>query len=182
MGIVEIFGEDRIEWFESIVPADLAIMSEGRLRYSFFTNSQGGILDDLMITRLADRLSLVVNAGRKKKTSRISSRRDRRHRTPARPELALLALQGPTASEVLADIYPGVEELRIHDGPRGDDGVSVSRSGYTGEDGFEISLPDDAGRSTWPRRLLENPAVAWSDWELAILCGSKPDCACMVTT
>ena len=160
MGIVEIFGEDRIEWLESIVPADLAIMGPGRLRYSFFTNERGGILDDLMITRLEDRLSLVVNAGRKEEDlAHLESQVTGDIELRARPDLALLALQGPAAAQVLATVYPGVEEQAFMTARSVAPEVSVSRSGYTGEDGFEISIPNDEAASM-AERLLDSPAVA----------------------
>ncbi len=159
MGVVEIFGDDRIEWLESIVPADLAIMALGRLRYSFFTNEAGGILDDLMITRLEDRLSLVVNAGRKEQDlAHLASKVTGDIELRPRPDLALLALQGPAAAEVLATVYPGVEETAFMTARPVEAEVSVSRSGYTGEDGFEISLPNERAAGL-AERLLEHPAV-----------------------
>ncbi|WP_296712899.1 glycine cleavage system aminomethyltransferase GcvT [Rhodoblastus sp.] len=163
MGQAFLSGRDAARKLESLVPGDLLALEAGRIRYSQFTNEQGGILDDLMITRLApdakgERLFLVVNAACKAA--------DFAHLRTKLPELrldiledrALLALQGPAAAAVLERYLPGVSVLAfMSQGAfvwRGFE-LYVSRSGYTGEDGFEISLPADAARPFADALLLE---------------------------
>ncbi|MBT5108399.1 MAG: glycine cleavage system aminomethyltransferase GcvT [Rhodospirillaceae bacterium] len=148
MGQVRIFGTGAAEWLESLVPGDIAGLGPGRMRYTQFTNEAGGILDDLMVTRFGDHLFLIVNAACKTA--------DLDHMKAALPvgvtieeldDRALIALQGPSASAVLARhsndgvaTMPFMSSTEIAVG-----GVEciVSRCGYTGEDGFEISTPVD---------------------------------------
>jgi aminomethyltransferase len=148
---------------ETLMPIDVLDLREGRQRYAFFTNSAGGILDDFMISNLGDRYGLVVNAGRKEfdeahlRASNLESCIIERL-----ADRALLALQGPLAQSALAPFGPQVAAMRFMDvraiALAGVDCV-VSRSGYTGEDGFEISAL--AGHAeTLARRLLDNSNVA----------------------
>jgi aminomethyltransferase len=148
---------------ERLVPADIVGLPPGRQRYGVFTNEEGGILDDLMVSNCGDSLAVVVNASRKDAdgahlrkhlpTSCILERRD---------DLALLALQGPAAEQVLLSIDPSVVGMRFLDVRvltfRGTPCL-VSRSGYTGEDGFEISVPAILSEDL-AAALLENPSVA----------------------
>jgi aminomethyltransferase len=156
-------GESAARALETLVPVDLLGLSEGRQRYALFTNSFGGILDDLMIAKRADHFLLVVNASRKDadeahlrnalSDSCIIERLDDR---------ALLALQGPLAESVLVRLCPDVASMRFMDvrtlSILGKDCI-VSRSGYTGEDGFEISVPAGEAESL-ARRFIEDPKVA----------------------
>jgi aminomethyltransferase len=129
---------------EALVGADILGLAEGRQRYALFTNAAGGILDDLMVAHLGDHLRLVVNASRKD----ADEAHLRAHLTescivdPLRDH-ALVALQGPDAEAVLATLAPDVRSMRFMDVRAlrllGEVCV-VSRSGYTGEDGFEISI------------------------------------------
>jgi aminomethyltransferase len=130
---------------EALVPVDLMGLGEGRQRYAMFTNDAGGILDDLMAANRGDHLFLVVNAAR--------AAHDIAHmKAGLGPDVAvepvvergLLALQGPAAETALARLLPKVAEMRFMDVavlPHAGGEAWVSRSGYTGEDGFEISLP-----------------------------------------
>ena len=163
MGQLRLEGADRIAALEALVPADLVGLALGRQRYSFFTNDDGGILDDLMISNQGDWLFLVVNAACKaadiahlkaglKGDARLAELTDR----------ALIALQGPKAADVLARLAPGVQTLAFMDcKPVEIDGAAclVSRSGYTGEDGYEISVPA-ARVEALARRLLAEEEVA----------------------
>ncbi|GAB5448052.1 glycine cleavage system aminomethyltransferase GcvT [Gymnodinialimonas sp.] len=145
---------------EALVPVDVLGLAEGRQRYGFFTNENGGVLDDLMIARVPDGLFLVVNAGCK--DADIAHLRARLGGVEVIQDRALLALQGPKAEAALAALVPGAAEMRFMDSTRLDwDGVElwISRSGYTGEDGFEISIPD-ARSEAFARALLADDRVA----------------------
>ncbi len=127
---------------ETLLPGDITGLNPGVLRYSLLLNSAGGILDDLMVTRRANDLYLVVNGATKH--GDIAVMRAAGLRPELRDDWALLALQGPEAVTVLERLVPGVGELRfMRAGGFRWQGVAlwVSRSGYTGEDGFEMSLP-----------------------------------------
>jgi aminomethyltransferase len=144
--------------FEGLMPVDVLGLAEGRQRYGLLTNDRGGIRDDLMFTNRGDHLYVVVNAACKAA--------DIAHMTAMMPgdevqpvtDRALLALQGPTAAAALEALLPGVAAMRFMDHRVLGD-IWVSRSGYTGEDGFEISLPE-AEAEGFARRLLAQPGVA----------------------
>lgn len=156
-------GDGAARALEALVPVDLLGLDEGRQRYALLTNSRGGILDDLMITNLGDHLFLVVNASRKDADEGLLRRSLADGCAVERlDDRALLALQGPLAETVLMQCCPGVAAMRFMDvrglSILGMDCI-VSRSGYTGEDGFEISVPA-GGAEFLARKLLENPNVA----------------------
>ncbi len=162
MGQAVIRGADRLEALEALLPGDLQALAEGCIRYSQLTNEQGGIQDDLMITKAGDHLFLVINAACK--AADIAHLKAGLRGDAAIEELAdrsLLALQGPKAAEVLARLAPEAAAMAFMS-CRGLDvgGIAclVSRSGYTGEDGFEISLPSRQAEDL-ARRLLADPAV-----------------------
>ncbi|MGV7212034.1 glycine cleavage system aminomethyltransferase GcvT [Bradyrhizobium sp. UFLA05-112] len=154
--------EDAARALERLVLQDIMALAPGRQRYAQFTNPDGGILDDLMVANFGDHLFLVVNAACKADDEAhlrahlsddciIESLNDR----------ALIALQGPKAEAVLAKLCAEAPSMKFMDaGPRKVDGIGcfVSRSGYTGEDGFEISVPaGDAERLA--KALLANSDV-----------------------
>ncbi len=154
--------EDAARALERLVPQDIVAVASGRQRYAQFTNDGGGILDDLMVANFGDHLFLVVNAACK--TEDGAHLRKHLSDTCAIEPLtdrALIALQGPKAAEVLAKHAPTVTAMKFMDaGPHAILGIAcfVSRSGYTGEDGFEISVPaKDAERLA--TALLADPAV-----------------------
>lgn len=154
--------EDAARALERLVPQDIVAVAPGRQRYAQFTNDSGGILDDLMVANFGDHLFLVVNAACK--TEDGAHLRKHLSDTCAIEPLtdrALIALQGPKAAEVLAKHAPSVTTMKFMDaGPHTILGIAcfVSRSGYTGEDGFEISVPaKDAERLA--TALLADPAV-----------------------
>lgn len=164
MGQAELRGPDVEAALETLVPADIAGLGLDRIRYTQFTNDSGGILDDLMVTRRAGRLFLIVNAARKA----ADFAHLERHLTPrgillsVLADRALLALQGPAAAAVMARLVPAAAALGFMacgDFDLGGVPLAISRSGYTGEDGFEVSLPADAAES-FARRLLAEKEVA----------------------
>jgi aminomethyltransferase len=154
--------EDAAHALERLVPQDIAALAPGRQRYAQFTNESGGILDDLMVTNLGDRLFLVVNAACKTEDeahlrAHLSDVCD----ITALPERALLALQGPKAEAVLAKFCADVAKLKFMDVAElavAGQLCIVSRSGYTGEDGFEISVPAD-GAEGFTEKLLADSDV-----------------------
>jgi aminomethyltransferase len=156
MGQLIVAGPGAEKGLESVLPADLAILKEGRLRYSLLLNDEGGIVDDLMATRRGDHFYVVVNGATKQgDIAYLEERLPRGVVLDHMKEQALLALQGPKAVDALARLAPGVEQLGFMTGGSFtlDGGaVWISRSGYTGEDGFEISLP--AGRAAAVAELL----------------------------
>jgi aminomethyltransferase len=149
------------EAFEGLVPQSFAGLPEGRQRYGFFTNDQGGILDDLMVANRGDHLFVVVNAGCKAEDIALMRAGLPGCEVEEITDRALLALQGPEAESALAGVVPGVADMRFMD-------VAVfgsffgelwiSRSGYTGEDGFEISV-DAARAPALAQRLMSDPSV-----------------------
>ncbi|MBY5901229.1 glycine cleavage system aminomethyltransferase GcvT [Rhizobium leguminosarum] len=153
--------EDAALALESLVPVDILGLAEGRQRYGFFTDDTGCILDDLMITHLDDHLFIVVNASCKEADlahlqAHIGDRCD-----ITLLNRALIALQGPRAVEVLAELWADVAAMKFMDVRHcrlHDVSCLVSRSGYSGEDGFEISIPVDKAEDV-TMRLLEHPDV-----------------------
>ena len=137
--------EDSARALERLVPQDVVALAAGRQRYAQFTNEAGGILDDLMIANFGDHLFLVVNASCKAEDeAHLRAHLSDVCIVEPLPDRALLALQGPQAEAVLAKFCPDAAAMRFMDaGARKVNGVGcfVSRSGYTGEDGFEISVP-----------------------------------------
>ncbi len=154
--------EDAALALERLVPQDIVAVAPGRQRYAQFTNDDGGILDDLMVANFGDHLFLVVNAACKAEDEAHlrAHLSDSLHHRPL-ADRALIALQGPKAESALAKLCADVSAMRFMDtGPRNVAGFDcfVSRSGYTGEDGFEISVPA-AQAEALVTALLENPDV-----------------------
>jgi aminomethyltransferase len=163
MGIVEVSGPDAAAKLEALVPAAVTAIQPGSMKYSFLTNAEGGIVDDLMITAGPTALTLVLNAARKEDDLvhlRLGLPDD--VRITYREDLALLALQGPAAVAVAARHDPGLAELvfmQAGTATLAGIPVAVSRSGYTGEDGVEITVP--AARAVeLAEVLLAEPEVA----------------------
>jgi aminomethyltransferase len=147
---------------ERLAPQDIVKVAPGRQRYTQFTNAAGGILDDLMVANFGDHLFLVVNAACKE----ADAAHLRKHLSDVcviepLPDRALIALQGPRAESALAAFCADAPLMRFMDaGPHEVDGIDcfVSRSGYTGEDGFEISVPAERAERL-ANKLLENADV-----------------------
>jgi aminomethyltransferase len=147
---------------ERLVPQDILALAPFRQRYAQFTNEAGGILDDLMVANFGDHLFVVVNAACKDADeAHLRARLAETCVIEALPDRALLALQGPKAESVLAKFCADAPAMRFMDaGPRKVAGFDcfVSRSGYTGEDGFEISVPAEHAEQL-ARSLLEDSDV-----------------------
>jgi aminomethyltransferase len=150
MGQLMLTGSGVVDALERLLPGELKALKPGRIRYSMLLNESGGIIDDLMVTNVSqgedEAYYMVVNGATKhgdieNLTARLPGSVRLEHLT----DRALLALQGPRAYEVIADLFPGVpDELSFMQGTSREwEGTAVGfgRSGYTGEDGFELSVP-----------------------------------------
>ena len=163
MGQLRLLGDGAAAALETLVPVDIVGLAPGRQRYAVFTNQHGGILDDLMVTRREDDLFLVVNAACK--AADIAHLRERigiACVVEPMPDRALLALQGPQATALIDRLAPSLANLVFMSGAHsviaGID-CFVTRSGYTGEDGFEISVAASDAEAL-ARALLAEPEVA----------------------
>jgi len=163
MGQATLTGATAAAALERLVPGDMIALKPGRQRYTLLTNEAGGILDDLMVANLGEeRLFLVVNASRRDiDFAHIAANLPSGVQLQPHQDRALLALQGPAAAAVIGRLAPQAAQLPFM-------GVAtvtlagiaclVSRSGYTGEDGFEISVPAD-GTQVVAQRILDQPEV-----------------------
>ena len=155
-------GHNAATALESLVPGDIAGLQPGQQRYTQFTNDAGGILDDLMVTGTGDHLLLVINAACKDTDlAHLQAKLAATCEIEPMFSRGLLALQGPLASQALARLVPSIAALKfmtgafvVIDGAR----CYVTRSGYTGGDGYEISTPADAADAI-ARKLLAQPEV-----------------------
>ena len=162
MGQLSLHGPEAAAALETLVPGDITGLKPGQQRYTLFLDEAGGILDDLMVARHGDRLLLITNASRKAADATHLATRIPQIAAEPHDDRALLALQGPAAAAVIARHAPeaaalpfmGVAALSLAGFT-----VWISRSGYTGEDGFEISLPA-ADAEAFAERLLAEPDVA----------------------
>jgi aminomethyltransferase len=161
MGQIRVDGDDVATRLESLVPGDIKGLALWQQRYSVLTNAVGGVIDDLMITRMPDHHFLVVNASRKQVDHEYLVSKLQHCRVTHLTDRGLLALQGPAAATVLAELAPETADMSFLSAIEARlDGISclVHRCGYTGEDGYEISVhQDDTERLA--RRLLAHPLV-----------------------
>lgn len=171
MGRFEIVGNHAIEAVDSVITNHVAAMTPGHIRYALVCNEQGGIRDDILVYRLPDRVLLVVNAGNREKL--LPWFREHLERPGAElrdrsEEVAMIALQGPDAQELLAPFvkttwvpelaslgYYKISDLVLVIGGHRHEGW-VSRTGYTGEDGFELYLPSAEAAEVWTALQAES--------------------------
>jgi len=148
MGQLLIEGNESLsEELEKIIPADLKKIKLNQSKYSFLTNEKGGIHDDLIITKVDRGFNIILNAACKDRDFKIIKNSiGNKFKLTLYKNLSLIALQGPKASEILEKIINGVSSLKFMNGNKfsySDKEVYITRSGYTGEDGFEISIPNE---------------------------------------
>ncbi len=162
MGQLRLTGDGAVAALERLVPGDIASLAPWAMRYTQFTNEDGGILDDLLVTRSDDGLILVVNASCKDSDiAHLERRLDAGVDLTVLADRGLVALQGPKAAAVLERHAPGCAWLSFMTAgwfTIGGVDALISRSGYTGEDGFEVSLPANETAAFW-RRLIAEPEV-----------------------
>jgi len=163
MGQLRLVGADAAAAFESLMPVDVIDLPVGKQRYGLLLTEQGTIIDDLMFVNRGTDIFVIVNGACKVgDIAHIQERIGSRCEVIPMPERALLALQGPQAVTALARLLPGVNQLVFMTGAafnwNGAD-LFITRSGYTGEDGFEISVPNEHADAL-ARALLAQPEVA----------------------
>jgi len=170
MGQIRLHGDAAAAALESCVPVDVAGLKPGRQRYGFLTSEDGGIIDDLMITNAGTSILMIVNAARKDLDfDWLSDRIGDRVKIERLEDLSLIALQGPKAQIALSPLAPAASEMRFMDSQPmtiANIACHVSRSGYTGEDGYEISVPTEHCESL-ARTLLD------SEWVKPIGLGAR---------
>ncbi|WP_137917652.1 glycine cleavage system aminomethyltransferase GcvT [Hydrogenophaga sp. 2FB] len=162
MGQLKLVGPDAAAAFESLMPVDVIDLGVNKQRYGLLLNDEGGIIDDLMFVNRGDHLFVIVNGACKVgDIAHMQARIGSRCQVIPLPDRGLLALQGPLAVDALQRLVPGVDKLVFMTGGaftwQGAD-LFITRSGYTGEDGFEISVPGDRA-DAFARALLGQSEV-----------------------
>lgn len=159
MGQVELHGENIATKLETLCPSSFGKLPVGKARYTFFTNPQGGIMDDLIVSATDDGFFLVVNASMRAQDVAHLKTLDLE---VVEIDRSLIAIQGPAAEAILATLVPAVADLKFMETGLFDllgAECRIARLGYTGEDGFEISLPNERAIEI-TRRFLEHPDLA----------------------
>ncbi|WP_430300220.1 glycine cleavage system aminomethyltransferase GcvT [Ramlibacter paludis] len=162
MGQLRLVGPDAAKAFETLMPVDVQDLAVGKQRYGLLLTDDGTIIDDLMFVNRGDDLFVIVNGACKAgDIAHMQQKIGSRCQVIPLPDRGLLALQGPKAVDALKRIVPGVEKLVFMTGGRYDwkgADLFITRSGYTGEDGFEISVPGDRAEAL-AREILAQPEV-----------------------
>ncbi len=162
MKLIEVSGKEAASLLAQTCPLDPTILKIGHSKYTFFLNDQGGILDDLIITRLGDdRFMVVANAGNADADiAHLVEASEGRDVKVTPLDRVFLAIQGPEAESVIADAGLAGSDLTFMTGFEPKSGWFMTRSGYTGEDGFEIGLPADEARIL-ATKFLADDRVEW---------------------
>jgi aminomethyltransferase len=162
MGQARLVGDDAAAALETLVPGDIKGLGKGKTRYTLLTNDRGGIIDDVMVTNRGGHLFIVVNAACKKGDfAHIRKRIGKRAKLKVLRNRALIALQGPAAAAVIGRFMPAARHMLFMTAETfkvGDIECFVTRSGYTGEDGYEISVAAEDAENL-ARLLLDEPEV-----------------------
>ena len=158
MGQLSIEGNlDLILALEKIIPTDLKNIKLNQSKYSFLTNENGGIHDDLIVTKVEKGFNIILNAACKNNDLEIiSNSLENKFKLTLHNNLSLIALQGPKSSEILEKIVMGVSSLKFMNGNKfsySGKNIYITRSGYTGEDGFEISLSNELAEN-FARKII----------------------------
>ena len=152
-------GDDLTRDLEKIFPIDLQNLKQNQSKYSFLMNDSGGIYDDLIITKISNGYLIILNAACKNNDLKILKEKlNHQYQLELKENLSLIALQGPGAKNVLEKILPEISNLKFMHGGEfkfKNLNIYITRSGYTGEDGFEISIPNEIAE-TFTKDLLEN--------------------------
>ncbi|WP_419799244.1 MAG: glycine cleavage system aminomethyltransferase GcvT [Terasakiella sp.] len=162
MAQVIVRGENRAKAFEALVPSNIDGLPVGKARYTFFTNDEGGIMDDLIVSNAGDYLFVVVNAAMRDQDIPHMKNNLTGCEVIEITDHALLAIQGPVAESVVAKHAPAVADLKFMETMEVDflgATCRISRLGYTGEDGYEISIPQDEATRI-AKILLEDENLA----------------------
>ena len=160
MGQLFIYGEDELtKNLEKIFPIDLQNLKINQSKYSFLMNDSGGIYDDLIITKIKNGYLIILNAACKKNDLKIIKEKlNNKYKLELKENLSLIALQGPGAKDVLEKVIPEINNLKFMHGGEfkfNDLNIYITRSGYTGEDGFEISISNEIAE-IFVKDLLKN--------------------------
>jgi len=163
MKLIAVEGREAAAFLSFALPVDAAAFTPGQSRYTYLLNEKAGIIDDLIITRLDEyRFMMVANAGNAQTDITEFRNRASGFNCIIRPaERVLLALQGPQAAEVMRTVDLPGDKLTFMHGCEPRENWFLTRSGYTGEDGFEIAMPVDEARATAEKLLADN-RVAWA--------------------
>jgi len=161
MGQLSIEGnEDLANELEKIIPIDLKKIKLNQSKYSFLTNEEGGIYDDLIVTKVEKGFNIILNAACKNNDFKIiSDSLKNKFKITLHNNLSLIALQGPKSSQILEKIISGVSSLKFMNGNKfsyKSKDVYITRSGYTGEDGFEISISNELAEDLAKKLRLQN--------------------------
>ncbi len=161
MAVLELHGDDAAAQLEKVTPAGITTVDVGRQRYGLLTNESGGIVDDFIVTNWGSHLTMVSNASRRTEDLQFLSQHLTGVDIVEKTDISLIALQGPKSAEVLLPEDAGIANDVFLDNRMSElfgIQVAIGRSGYTGEDGFEIAVASD-NADQLARRLLDHPAV-----------------------